>query len=144
MLGKAMDIVSLLSVGGLWGGMLFFAAVFAPLVFLRLAPDVAGRFIRAVFPVYYLTMALTSGVAAAALGLGPGRAAADAVAMALVCLGFVLARQILMPSINHARDRHLREEDGAGRRFERLHRLSVLLNGLQLTVVGVVLVRLAW
>ena len=58
MLGKAMDIVSLLSVGGLWGGMLFFAAVFAPLVFLRLAPDVAGRFIRAVFPVYYLAMAV--------------------------------------------------------------------------------------
>ena len=82
-----MDIVSLLSVAGLWGGMLFFTAVFAPLVFLRLAPEVAGRFIRAVFPVYYLAMAVTSGVAAAALGLGPGRAAADAVAMGLVCLG---------------------------------------------------------
>ena len=48
-----------------------------------------------------------------------------------------VARQILMPAINAARDA------GAKLRFDRLHGLSVALNMVQLVAVIVVLVRLA-
>jgi hypothetical protein len=49
----------------------------------------------------------------------------------LVLLGFVYARQSLMPTINRARDAELAGDSEAGARFTRLHRLSVLINGLQ-------------
>ena len=41
--------------GILLGAMLFFSGVMAPLIFTKLEADVAGRFIRQVFPWYYLT-----------------------------------------------------------------------------------------
>lgn len=144
MLQNTVNSAGLISVGGIWGGMLFFVAVFAPLVFMKLEPEVAGRFIRQVFPVYYASMGVTSGVAAAALALGSTHTVADAAVMALVCAGFWLARQALVPTINRYRDASLAGDPGAGRRFHRLHRLSVLINGIQLVAVAVVLLRFVW
>jgi hypothetical protein len=43
-----------LALGGLFGGILAFSALFAPLVFTKLPMEHAGPFIRAVFPWYYL------------------------------------------------------------------------------------------
>jgi hypothetical protein len=124
----------------LTGGMVFFAGIFAPLVFVKLPMETAGGFIRQVFPVYYLA----GGTAAAAGGLLalPDRPW-DGLALLAVATGFAVARQGLMPRINAERDRELGGEAAAGRRFARLHRLSVALNGLQLAVASVVLVRLA-
>ena len=82
MLERMIDSIALLAVGGLWGGMAFFAAVYAPLVFIKLEAGVAGQFIRQVFPVYYLAMGVTSAVAAAALALGSTHGATDIVAIA--------------------------------------------------------------
>jgi hypothetical protein len=45
--------VALLGLAPLAGGMLFFGAVMAPLVFQNLAPAVAGPFIRSAFPLFY-------------------------------------------------------------------------------------------
>ena len=50
---------------------------------------------------------------------------------ALTLLGFVLARQLLMPRINRARDAEAAGDAGAFRRFQSLHRLSVAINGVQ-------------
>lgn len=41
--------------GILLGAMLFFSCVMVPLIFTKLDADVAGRFIRQVFPWYYLS-----------------------------------------------------------------------------------------
>lgn len=144
MLATTIDLLALLSVGALWGGMAFFAAVYAPLVFIKLEAEAAGRFIRQVFPVYYLAMGITSGIAALALALSDRHGVTAAFAMACVCAAFWLARQGLMPRINRSRDAHLAGDDSAGRRFERLHRASVIVNGVQLLVVLVVLARFAW
>jgi hypothetical protein len=57
--------------------------------------------------------------------------------MAGTALVAVLARQLLMPAINSARD------SGAKSRFDQLHALSVALNMLQLAAVVWALVRLA-
>ena len=133
--------IALLSVGGLWGGMLFFAAVYAPLIFLRLEAETAGRFIRLVFPMYYLAMGITSLVAAAALLLVERNALADAAVMLVVCAGFWIARQVLMSLVNRARDAHLAGDTAAGIHFGRLHRTSVAINAVQLLAAAAVLLR---
>ena len=43
----------LVAVAGVFGGMAFFAFVYAPLVFIKLGTEAGGRFIREVFPVYH-------------------------------------------------------------------------------------------
>ena len=139
----AADIASLVLVGALFGGMLFFAALYAPLVFIKLEPDVASGFIREVFPVYYLVMGVTSALAAATLSLGLWHAAIDAMAMALVSAAFFAVRGFLLPAANRARD--ARDTDpAAARRFALLHRASVLINAIQLVVVLAILVRYLW
>lgn len=115
-----------------FGGMTFFSAVMAPLVFTKLPLPTAGSFIREVFPWYYLTMGATTLIALVAMVLGVvGLASWEASLTALVLLGFIYARQILMPQINRARDAELSGTAGAARRFTRLHRISVVINGLQ-------------
>lgn len=119
----------------LLGGMLYFALGFAPLVFTRLPAETAARFIRAVFPVYY-AMGAGAALLAALLLLPTGRWAALALAAA-VAAGFLLARFVLMPAVNAARDRELAGDVAAKRRFARLHGGSVALNGAQaLALVG--------
>lgn len=66
----------------------------------------------------------------------------DGAIMGVVALGAVLAREVLMPRINHHRDRKLAGEPEAERSFARLHRLSMWINGAQLLAGLVVLVRL--
>ena len=115
-----------------FGGMTFFSGVMAPLVFTRLPTDTAGTFIRQLFPWYYLTMAISTLVALVALVFGAsGIASWEAGLTALVLLGFIYARQWLMPTINRTRDAELAGVDEAGARFSRLHRLSVIINGMQ-------------
>lgn len=135
------DAVALLTVAAMWGGMLFFAAVYAPLVFIKLEAEVAGPFIRQVFPVYYLAMGVTSAVATVTLLLGSVSAFADVLAMGLVGVGFLLVRQVLMPRINRDRDAELAGDTAAGKRFHRGHQASVFINAAQLLTVLVVLVR---
>jgi hypothetical protein len=131
-----------LAIAAAFGGMLFFSAVMAPLIFTRLPFHTAAEFIREVFPWYYLVMGAAAGAATLLLILSPEQDRAATISMALVALGFVYARQYLMPRINAARDRESVGETGADARFRRLHRQSVLLNGVQLIIVSVVLVRL--
>ena len=51
----------------------FFAAVVAPVTFTRLPPEMAGRFVRGLFPVYYLWVLGTSAAGAVALSLQTAR-----------------------------------------------------------------------
>lgn len=120
------------------GGMAFFAAGVAPLVFTRLPPEHAGRFIRQVFPVYYLWVGATA--ALAAIALLPSRPVDAGVLAASAALTAWL-RQVLMPRINRASDA-LQAGDAAQKRgFDRGHRLSVVLNLAQLLAATVVLIR---
>jgi hypothetical protein len=121
------------------GGMLFFAAVTAPMVFTTLDSATAGHFIRRIFPVYYLVMFAFAAVAAlAAIPVLP----VDAGVLAVVAAAFVVARQGLMPRINALRDREVAGDTAAGARFQRLHRVSVWLNAAQFLAAAVILLRL--
>lgn len=112
------------------GGMLFFAGGVAPNVFRVLPEAEAGRFLRALFRVYYLVFGVGTGLAAL-LALGGGQTRA-ALLLALVAARFAVARQGLMPRINALRDRMTGGDATAGPTFSALHRTSVWLNGFQL------------
>ncbi len=118
--------------------MAFFSAVMAPLIFVELDPEVAGRFIRRVFPWYYLTVIGLSALAAICVVFSR---VSDAALLGAVAALAVLARQILMPAINRARDSMLAGDQARGLRFSKLHRLSVWINVAQMIVVAIVLAR---
>jgi Domain of unknown function (DUF4149) len=131
-MGPYFEFLAGLALALTWGGMTFFSTVLAPLVFTKLPSETAGAFIREVFPWYYLALGITALLALLFLLPGIGRGLAWPAALAALTLaGFVVARQVLMPRINRARDRRTAGDPGAGRRFQRLHRVSVLINGLQ-------------
>ena len=118
--------------------MVFFAFVYAPLVFIKLGTEAGGRFIREVFPVYYVTMCAVRLVAAALLAF-----ASAALAMACIGIVFFLARFALLPIINRNRDAGQAGVLAAKKRFDLLHRVSVIVNHVQMLAVLVVLVRYA-
>ncbi len=134
-------VVALGVVGVIMGAMVFFAFVVTPLVFAKLPRDVAAAFLAGVFPVYYAIMAIASALAALATIFHDMAAAAVLVA---VSIGFVFARQALIPRIERHRAGRLAGNPADVRAFGRLHRLSVVLNMAQMVAVVAVFVRLVW
>ena len=133
-----LDTLGLLAASALFGAMLFFSGVIAPFVFTNLESEAAGRFIRRHFPIYYLVIAGCSLIAAISLGFGR---TVDAIFMGLILISAIFARQLLMPKINHFRDLMSDDNPKAGKSFERLHRLSVWINAVQLIGTFAVLIR---
>lgn len=133
-----LDIATLLFLAALFGGMLAFSVLFAPLVFIKLEAATAGGFIRQVFPWYYLYVLVTGGLSA--LGLAVTGAPLWAIATAaVVALLAVYTRWVLMAQINALRDRELAGDEEAGKAFQARHRLSVWINGAQLIAAAVLL-----
>lgn len=133
-------VSSQLVTAALFGSMLFFSFVMAPLIFIQLEEATAGRFIRAVFPWYYLVLAILSGLAAI-LMFSP--APLEAGIMLAIMSMALFSRQLLMPRINHYRDLGLQGDAQADARFNTLHRSSVAINMVQLVGVTLVLILLA-
>lgn len=117
----------------LFGGMVFFPIVVAPTVFRALDPSMAGTFLRTVFPAYYLYVAVTALLSAlAALAVGA------LVSGVLLTIGLttLIIRQILVPRINAWRDAQLHGDRAAGAKFAAGHRLSVVINLIQIGAAG--------
>jgi len=132
------NTIAVFALALLLGGMIFFAAVMAPLVFTKLPAKQAGAFIRAVFPVYYLYVLAASLIAALALATRW-----DGAVMAAVAALTVWLRQGLMPRINTLSDAAQAGDGSAKRRFDAAHRLSVALNVAQIIATCAVLARVA-
>lgn len=124
----------------LFGAMVFFSAVIAPTAFQALPAEMAARFVRALFPRYYvfiLLMGLT-----AAIGLvGTGQPAHLAAIALAIGLSAAWLRWSLMPQINAFRDRELAGDESAAAGFALRHRISVVANMIQLVLAGYLL---AW
>ena len=124
----------------LLGGMLFFPIVVAPIVFTSLPELEAGQFLRSMFPRYYLFMIFFS---AFAFGLYQSAAGSEANIAATVCLLVALStlwvRQSLVPRINDARDAQLAGDTDAAAKFDRGHKVSVVINMLQLVALVAIL-----
>ena len=135
-----LDIVGLILAAVLTGAMTFFSALVAPLTFTILDGNTAGRFVRGMFPWYYLVIMVLA--ALSAIPLFANRPT-DGAIMGAVAVGAVLCRQVLMPAINRYRDRSLAGDEAAGKRFDLLHKVTVWINVVQLVLLIVVLVRFA-
>jgi hypothetical protein len=120
------------------GGMVFFAATIGPVAFSALPAEMAGRFLRAIFPVYYLFVFGTA--AAAALALFPLNPV-DGGLIALSAGATLWLRQVVMPRINAASDARAAGVDGAAAEFSQLHRLSVIANLFQMLLGLALLLR---
>ncbi|WP_291912289.1 DUF4149 domain-containing protein [Limnohabitans sp.] len=124
------DIIFILTVALLFGGMVLYSFGFAAFVFSALPADVAGPLLRKAFPHFYAFVAVTALVAA---GLaGPDNELAASL-MLMIALTTVLTRQLLMPAINRATDTQARA------RFKVLHSFSVLMTLSHIAAAGFVL-----
>lgn len=137
-----LDILTWL-LGALIGSMLFFAAIVAPTVFHALPAEHAGKFLRRLFPRYYL-WGLLLALACILAALAAEVELAVSGSCIAVLAGFVYARQILLPAINRARDLDLEGDRDAHRRFRSLHQQSVLINAAQLIVLLAATAYLVW
>ncbi|MBV5287739.1 MAG: DUF4149 domain-containing protein [Methyloversatilis discipulorum] len=127
-----LEIVSLLLVALLFGGMLLYSLGFAAVLFSTLPAAMARATLRRAFPHFYLFVIVTA--ALAALLLWP-QDRTSATLLGLIALSTLPTRQLLMPAINAATD------DGRKARFKWLHGLSVLVSLAHIAVSGVVLAR---
>ena len=115
------------------GAMLFFSFVTAPLIFGKLPIQQAGTLLRSVFPWYYGVLGTTT---AASVIAGIMLGSAGTAASTVVLVGFALALFVLMPAINRARDHVLEGDTSAESRFRNLHFASVMVNAVQLCLLG--------
>ena len=97
--------------------MLFVSLVMLPVAFGTLTREMAGNFVRKLFPIYHIVLFLASQVAGL-LAFTP-----HLKPIAFLCgLIFALHFVLLTPAVNKASDA------GNTNRFKTLHRLSVLVN----------------
>ena len=132
-----METIALYLVAATLGAMLFFAVGIAPTVFQALPIEQAGTFLRRLFPRYYLTLIIGSGLAGALWVQSAPWAGGTCL---MVALSTLWVRQSLVPRINALRDAELGGDDAAGARFAQLHRLSVVINMIQLAALLFLLV----
>ena len=120
------------------GSILFFSFGVAPIIFKVLGAEAGGKFVRALFPRYYLWGAISGAVALPSMVAVPlcypeyrgPMVGVQALAIIGCILIMLYAGNSLTPAINSARD----AGPSGHRRFEQLHRRSVRLNALVLAV----------
>jgi hypothetical protein len=128
-------IVSSLGLAALFGGMVFFGAILAPLVFIKLQEPVAGDFIRATFPWYYGYILLASAISL--IGFLLLRRRIEQYVMLAVILVTGVLWTIWLPYLEVLR------LAGKTDQFNTGHSISVWINGAQLLAVIFLLVRTA-
>ena len=133
-----METFALYVVAATLGAMLFFAVGVAPTVFQALPIEQAGLFLRKLFPRYYLALIMGSGVAGC---LWIESAPLAAAVCWLIALSTLWIRQSLVPHINQLRDAELAGDAAAGTRFATLHRMSVIINMVQLLALVTLLLK---
>ena len=114
------------------GAMIFFSFVVAPTTFKLLDEKNSRKFIRGIFPFYYLLNLILSFVASVLFFLKQNLSI-DFLLMTSICILFAISNFILMPMINKFRDNN--EE----KKFKISHFISVIINFIQLIFLVVIL-----
>ena len=136
---QTLFVVSFLLTSMLFGAMLFFSFLVAPITFIKLEMKPAGQLIRSIFPHYYLIIIIFSFIAVILLTLAHD---ISAILMLFIALTGLFSRQSLIPRINNFRDSELAGDTSAKSQFDRLHRLSVAINGGQLILLIISMVNI--
>ena len=116
----------------IFGAMIFFSFVVAPTTFKLLDEENSRKFIRGIFPFYYL-LNLTFSFVASILFFLNQNLSIDFLLMISVSVLFAISNFILMPMINKFRDNH---ED---KKFKISHFISVIINFIQLIFLVIIL-----
>ena len=114
------------------GAMIFFSFVVAPTTFKLLDEENSRKFIRGIFPFYYLLNLILSFVACVLFYLNENLSI-DFLLMVSVSILFAISNFILMPMINKFRDKN---ED---KKFKISHFISVIINFIQLIFLVIIL-----
>ena len=117
----------------IFGIMLFFSFVVAPVTFTALNEENARKFIRKIFPYYYnVNLVISSLVLIFFIILKIF--SLDFYLILSVAVLFAVSNFILMPLINKYRD------GNQDKRFKQLHFISVLINFVQMILLLIVLI----
>ena len=117
----------------IFGIMLFFSFVVAPVTFTALNEENARKFIRKIFPYYYnVNLAISSFVLIFFILLKIF--SLDFYLILSVAVLFAVSNFILMPLINKYRD------ENQDKRFKQLHFISVLINFVQIILLLIILI----
>ena len=114
------------------GVMIFFSFVVAPTTFKLLDEENSRKFIRGIFPFYYL-LNLTLSFVASVLFFLNQNLSIHFLLMLSVSVLFAISNFILMPMINKFRDNN---ED---KKFKISHFISVIINFIQLIFLVIIL-----
>ena len=114
------------------GVMIFFSFVVAPTTFKLLDEENSRKFIRGIFPFYYL-LNLTLSFVASVLFFLNQNLSIHFLLMVSVSVLFAISNFILMPMINKFRDN---SED---KKFKISHFISVVINFIQLIFLVIIL-----
>ena len=114
-----------------FGVIVFFSFVVAPITFITLDIENAGKFIRRLFPFYY-GFNLFCLILSLLIALVDGSFAVRYHIVILCVILFLFTLLYLMPKINKYRD------NSDERMFKITHRLSVLINYAQLILLAIV------
>lgn len=135
------EVLALLVVALALGGAAGFSFVIAPTLLKSLPRATAGEALSALFPVYYLALAMTAIAGMACLSaLAPARDLEVAL-LAAVALANIVQRRTLLPRMEEARAR-APERPKSDPSFRRLHGVSIALNLAAIALLLAALLRL--
>ena len=130
------EIITKLSVymtSVIFGIMLFFSFVVAPVTFTALNEENARKFIRKIFPYYYnVNLAISSFVLIFFMFLKIF--SLDFYLILSVAVLFAVSNFVLMPLINKFRD------ERQDKKFKQSHFISVLINFVQIILLVIILI----
>jgi uncharacterized membrane protein len=132
------DSVYLIALTAWVGSILFFSFAVAPIIFKVLGAEAGGKFVRALFPRYYLWGVISTACALPSLVCGTlampelrgPMVGVQALLIIAALLIMLYCGNSLTPAINAARD----EGPASAERFDRLHKRSVHLNSVVLLI----------
>ena len=118
---------------GILGIMLFFSFIVAPIIFTVLDENASRKFIRKIFPYYYLTNLALSLTCVICFYLIQ-QITTDFFLILVISLLFIISNFILMPLINKYRD------EKQNKKFKYSHFVSVVINFVQMIFLVFILI----
>tara|TARA_B100000575_G_scaffold276839_1_gene262599 strand:+ start:238 stop:627 length:390 start_codon:yes stop_codon:yes gene_type:complete len=115
------------------GTMVFFSFVVAPVTFTTLNEENARKFIRKIFPYYYL-FNLTISILTIFTFIFTQKFSIKFYLISLVAILFIISNFILMPLINKYRDTN------QDKKFKYSHSVSVFINFIQIIILVILLI----
>ena len=115
------------------GTMVFFSFVVAPVTFTTLNEENARKFIRKIFPYYYLFNLIISILTILSFIIIK-KFSIEFYLISFVAILFVISNFLLMPLINKYRDTN------QNKKFKYSHFISVVINFIQMIILVVILI----